>query len=201
MNFGLYIIISNPVLPYSKIAEICVKHNIRYLQLREKHLDDKSLLAIAKDIKSITKNSETKFIVNDRIDICLLSDADGLHLGQEDISFLDAKSLLPKNKIIGLSTHNTEQAKTAINFNPDYIGFGPVYKTPTKQKPDPVTGCKKLKEVISITELPVVAIGGIDDTNILEVAKSGAKNICMVRYFMSTPDFEEKIIKIKELMR
>ncbi|MCL2062778.1 MAG: thiamine phosphate synthase [Candidatus Cloacimonetes bacterium] len=207
MDFGLYIIISNPVLAYSKIAEICVRQKIKYLQLREKDLDDRKLLAIAREIKSITKDSETKFIINDRADICLLSEADGLHLGQDDISFQDAVDLLPKGKIIGISTHNIDQALNALKFNPDYIGFGPIFKTPTKKKPDPEVGCDQLKQIITIShnlnksqDIPIVAIGGIDENNICEIISTGAKNICMVRAFMSNNDFEKKIIKIKKYL-
>jgi thiamine-phosphate pyrophosphorylase len=121
------------MLPYKRIAEICVRQKIKYLQLREKDKDDRELLKIAKEIKSVTKGTDTKFIINDRIDLCLLSDADGIHLGQDDISFKDAKALLPKDSIIGLSTHNLEQVQNALALNPDYIGFGPIYKTPTKK--------------------------------------------------------------------
>ena len=201
MNFGLYIIMTKPILPYTEIAEICVRQNIKYLQLREKDTDDRALLSIARDIKSITKASATKFIINDRADICLLSDADGVHLGQDDISFPDIKRILPDDKVIGLSTHNFEQATSALSLNPDYIGFGPVYKTPTKQKPDPVVGCENLKHIISISQRPVVAIGGIDESNIHEVLAAGAKNVCMVRYFMESRDLENRIKKINELVQ
>ena len=238
MDFGLYVIITEPLLPYGKVAEICVKHNIKFLQLREKEKDDRELLKIAREIKSITKDSETKFIINDRADICLLSDADGLHLGQEDISFEEAKQILPKDKIVGISTHNLEQVKKAaispagnagilptgnagilpassINAGkmpafpedkmptllPDYIGFGPIYKTPTKKRPDPVVGCELLRQILTISQIPVVAIGGIDENNILEVLKAGAKNVCMVRDLMKTIDFEKKIIKINDIIR
>ena len=200
MNFGLYIIITKPILPYTEIAEICVRQNIKYLQLREKDIDDRALLGIAREIKSVTKGSETKFVINDRVDICLLSDADGLHLGQDDVSFQDVKQILPENKVIGLSTHNFEQAMDALRYAPDYIGFGPVYKTPTKRKPDPVVGCDNLKHIVSISQRPVVAIGGIDENNIHDVLATGAKNICMVRYFMEAKDLEDRIKKINELI-
>ena len=197
MNFGLYVILTKPILPYAEITEICVKHKIKYIQLREKNIDDKQLLTIAKTIKSITNGTDTKFIINDRADICMLANADGIHLGQDDISLADAKKILSNDKIIGLSTHNILQAKQAISEKPDYIGFGPVYKTPTKEKPDPVVGCDLLKQVISFSTVPVVAIGGIDETNLNEVLSTGAENICLVRYLMETTNFEEKLIYIK----
>jgi len=194
-TLDLYIIITKPVLKYTQIAEICVRNQIKYLQLREKDIEDRELLQIARDISSITKNSDTKFIINDRVDICLLAGADGVHLGQDDISFADAKRLLPLDKIIGLSTHDLTQATEALKLDPDYIGFGPIYATPTKRKPDPVVGCELLSEVLKIATIPVIAIGGIDDTNIQNVIIAGAKNICMVRYFMETEELEERIKK------
>jgi thiamine-phosphate pyrophosphorylase len=149
---------------------------------------------------SITKGFDTKFILNDRIDLCILSDADGVHLGQDDISARDARKLLPEGKIIGLSTHNIRQAEEALKANPDYIGFGPIYQTPTKLKPDPVVGCASLQQVLNFAHVPVVAIGGIDDTNIHNVTNVGAKNVCMVRYLMECEDLEERIVKIKSLL-
>ena len=195
---NLYVIITKPVLGYTQIAEICVRQKIPYLQLREKELEDRQLLRVARDIKSITTGSQTKFIINDRLDLCLLSDADGIHLGQDDFSYHDVKRLLPPDKLIGLSTHDMNQVNEALALKPDYIGFGPVYQTPTKTKPDPVVGTELLRQVLKIATIPVIAIGGIDDTNIHEVVAVGAQNVCMVRYFMNCTDLEERINKIKE---
>lgn len=196
-NFGLYIIITKPELPYTKVAEICVDNEITMLQLREKHLSDKELLKIARDIKSITKGSKTKFVINDRPDIAVLSDADVLHLGQEDISYEDARKIVGNNMKIGLSTHSIGQAKEALEKNPYYIGFGPVYKTTTKEKPDAVVGTELLKEVLSFANVPVIAIGGIFPENIKEVINAGAKNIALVRYFMQTKELDSRIKGIK----
>lgn len=187
---------TSPILPYTTIAEICVKEHIRYLQLREKDIDDKSLLQVARDIKSITQGSHTKLIINDRADICLLCKADGLHLGQDDISIADARLLLPTDTIIGLSTHNLSQVTSSLTHHPDYIGFGPVYQTPTKKKPDPVVGCDMLNQALALANIPVVAIGGIDQTNIHHVVCAGAKNISLVRYFMSATSKIELTDKI-----
>ena len=86
-----------------------------------------------------------------------------------------------------------------MRLDPDYIGFGPVYATPTKRKPDPVVGCEMLKEIIAMSHKPVVAIGGLNESNIGEVLRTGAQNVCMVRYFMENKDLENRIKRIKEL--
>ena len=200
-DFGLYIIITNPVLTYSRIAEICVKNEIAMLQLREKHLTDKEIIKIARELKSIVKGSVTNLIINDRPDIAVLCEADGLHLGQDDISFEDARKIVGDSIKIGLSTHSIEQAKEALKKTPDYIGFGPVYETTAKDKPDKVVGTNQLKEVLSFATVPVVAIGGIFPENIEAVLKAGAKNIAMVRYFMQTEDLDKRIKEIKSLFK
>ncbi len=195
-EIGLYVIITNPLNSYEEIAKVCVNNEIKVLQLREKHLTDREILLAAEKILKITKNTNTKFIINDRADLAYISDADGVHLGKDDIPYKEARKLLPK-KIIGLSTHSILQAKKALSQNPDYIGFGPIYKTPTKKIPDPVVGTKLLTEVLSFSNIPVVAIGGIDETNLDKVINAGAKTLCPVRYLMNYKDLEKRILFIK----
>ena len=200
-EIGLYVIITNPSLPCKRIAEICVEKGIKMLQLRDKFSDDKTLLTTAKEIQAIVKGSCTKFIINDRLDIALLADADGVHLGQDDISIEDARRILGNDKIIGLSTHSLEQARIALAKNPSYIGFGPIYPTPTKQIADPVVGTSLLKEVLEIAEIPVVAIGGIDENTAIEVIEAGAKTFCAVRYLMECEQLAERIDYINSMMK
>ncbi len=195
-DFGLYLIITKPHLSYQEIARIAVKYNIKYLQLREKDLSDRELISISREILKITSASPTKFIINDRADIAKIVNADGLHLGQDDLSLEEAKSILGQDKIYGLSTHSLEQARIAIVQKPDYIGYGPIFPTPTKAKPDPAVGLSNIRQVVEISPIPVVAIGGIDETNAEEVIYKGAQNICLVRYFMNSENLEERILKI-----
>lgn len=193
-NFGIYAIITKPLLPYEDLAEVFVEQQINFVQLREKHLTDRELLKIAKKLREIFRGTNTRFIINDRIDIALLCDADGVHLGQEDVPYADARKLLGPNKIIGLSTHNLEQLKEALTLQPNYAGFGPIYATTTKENPDPVVGPLMLKEALTISNIPLVAIGGIFPENIDEVLCAGAKNLCLVRYFMQA-DSKTQLIK------
>ena len=198
-DFGLYLIITKPTLSYREIARIAVRNNIKYLQLREKHLTDREILNVSKEILEITKGTPTKYIINDRTDLARIAGADGVHLGQDDISLADAKTILGKDKIVGLSSHSTQQAEIAIAQNPDYIGFGPIYPTPTKVIPDPPVGLDKIEKIVGMTDIPVVAIGGIDDTNAEKIIYKGAKNICLVRYFMESEDLEKRILKINSM--
>ncbi|MBT3169003.1 MAG: thiamine phosphate synthase [Candidatus Cloacimonetes bacterium] len=200
-NFGIYVIITKPVLSYREIAEICVRNEVTMLQLREKHLTDRQLLQAAREIISITKGTKTNFVINDRPDIAMLCNADYLHLGQTDLTISEARKIVGKKIKIGLSTHSIQQAQDAISQKPDYIGFGPVFPTTTKIIPDPTVGTKNLQTVLKFAEIPVIAIGGIFPGNIDEVLQVGAKNLCLVRHFMETSDFENRLKKIKEKMR
>lgn len=199
-NFGLYIIITKPVLSYQEVAEICVANQIKMLQLREKDLPDADSLKIAKNIRAITKGTPTRFIINDRPDIAKLCDADAVHLGQDDLPIEAGKRIFGENKLYGLSTHSIEQAKAALQKKPAYIGFGPVFPTTTKTKPDSVAGIEALQTVVNFSGVPVVAIGGIFPENIEQVLQTGVRNIAMVRYFMQNKNLDAHIKEIKAMM-
>ncbi len=194
-NFGLYLIITKPSFSYRKIAKTAVKYNVQYLQLREKSLSDREILKAADEIMQVTNGTETRFILNDRADLAFICGADGLHLGQDDISLCDAKKICGEKVFrYGLSTHNLEQVKEAVQLKPDYIGFGPIFTTPTKAKPDPVVGTEMIPEAVKLAgDIPVVAIGGIDGENLISVLDAGARNVCMVRYFMNSMHFETRV--------
>ncbi len=196
---GVYVIITDPVLPYRRIAEICVERGVRMLQLREKHLDDRAILAAAAEITTVTRGTGTMFVMNDRADLALLAGADVLHLGQGDISLADARRIVGPEMTIGLSTHSLEQARSAIAQGADYIGFGPVWATPTKDVPDEVVGLDLLRQVVGFSPVPVVAIGGIFPENLNEVLATGARSFSLVRYLMSTPALGERIDILKRL--
>lgn len=198
-NFGLYVIITSPQLPYKTIAEICVYHRISMLQLREKKLSDRKLIRVGKQIREITRGTYTNFVINDRPDIAMICEADYLHLGQDDIPIEEACKIVGNMKI-GLSTHSIKQAKDALSKKPDYIGFGPIYPTNTKAIPDKPVGVDQLKEVLQFSDVPVVAIGGIDNSNIINVINTGAPNVALVKYLMQTNDLEKRIIEIKKLI-
>jgi thiamine-phosphate pyrophosphorylase len=198
-DFGIYIIITNPKLSYAAIVEKCVCHGVKMLQLREKHLPDRELVKIGKEIRSITQGTGTSFVINDRPDIAAICDADYLHLGQDDISIEDARKVVGNMKI-GLSTHSVEQATEALKKKPDYIGFGPIYQTNAKAKPDKPVGTDQLKQVLGFARVPVVAIGGIFPENIEQVIHAGAKNIAMVRHFMLTDEFDTRLQRINDLL-
>lgn len=195
-DFGVYVIITDPPLPYAEIARICVARGVRMLQLREKNLDDRAILAAAAEITAVTRGTDTLFVMNDRADLALLAGADVVHLGQGDISLSDARRIVGPDMIIGLSTHTLDQARSAIAQGADYIGFGPVWATPTKDVPDEVVGLDLLRQVVELSPVPVVAIGGIFPENLPQVFAAGARTFSMVRHLMH-PDIDSRIQQLQ----
>jgi len=189
---GLYLVMTNPLQGYEKIAELAVRACIPAIQLRHKKDSDRKLMEISISIRKITEGSKTLFFINDRLDIAKLCNADGVHLGQDDVDSRMARDFLGDDFLIGLSTHNLKQVEDAQNKPVDYIGFGPVWATDSKETPDPVTGTVMLEEAVRMSEIPVVAIGGICRANIHELKGIGFNNIAVIRAVQDMADpYEE----------
>ena len=167
------------------------------LQLREKNMAANKVLELGKKIKQLCVQYDTTFIVNDRVDIAMILEADGVHLGQDDLDIFSAREILGPNAIVGISTHAPEQALKAVADGADYIGVGPVFTTPTKPGRVAV-GLEYAKWTAENIEIPAFAIGGIDLENCQEVLNIGIKKIAVVRAIINaaSPQAEaEKFIK------
>ena len=174
-NSPLYLITNRYIsgLTHTRIARRATTAGIKTIQLREKHLLKKEIYKEALTVREITKRHKVTFIINDYIDIALAVDADGVQLGQEDMPLKEARKILGRQKIIGISTHTLRQAIEAQDTGADYIGFGPMFHTITKDAGRP-KGIKSLREISRHINIPVVAIGGITWENVKEVLNSGA---------------------------
>lgn len=150
-------------------ADAILEGGCGVLQLRDKRGDDRETLALARALSERCRRAEIPFVVNDRVDFALLTNADGVHLGQDDMLVADARRIF--DGAIGLSTHDLEQALAA---DADLIGFGPVFDTTTKANPDPTVGLDSLREVCAAVKVPVVAIGGLTPARAKDVVASGA---------------------------
>jgi len=158
------------------------------IQLRDKHASPREFYREAAAALQVARGHHAKLIINDRIDVALALKADGVHLGQTDIPAAAARRLLGNEAIIGFSTHNLEQAKLAIALPVDYLAFGPVFHTSTKDNPDPVTGLVALQEISAIKgPLPLVAIGGITLSNAVEVLRTGADAVALIGQIIADP--------------
>ena len=200
-DFGLYVILTQPRAGHIAVAKACVELGVRMVQLREKTMPDRDLLKLARELRAVTHGTQTALFINDRADIAALCQADGLHLGQDDMSMEDARRIVGAHVRIGLSTHSIAQARAALEQQPDYIGFGPVWSTPTKANPDPVVGTELLRQVVGFADVPVVAIGGIFPSRIPEVLAAGARNLALVRHFMEAEEPRERIAEVMEMVK
>jgi thiamine-phosphate pyrophosphorylase len=180
LDKGLYLVMTNPPSGYEDIAKMAVRACLPAIQIRQKKGSDRELMSNAIKIREITRGSRTIFFVNDRLDIARLCEADGVHLGQDDIKPEQARDFLGEGFLIGLSTHNLSQVEAAQNEPLDYIGFGPVWKTDSKEMPGPVTGVGALREAVKKSHHPVVAIGGINRHNIRELSGTRLNNIAVI---------------------
>ena len=181
-TFGLYLVLTDPLTGYERCAEAAVACEVRYLQLRMKNSGREDVRAMGARLRAITRGTATAFIVNDDVALARELDADGVHLGQDDLSLTEARCLWTvPGKIFGLSTHNAAQAAAAVALAPDYIGVGPVFATPTKAMPDPVVGLAAMGAIIRGSPLTTVAIGGIEAGNLARVLAHGARNVAVVR--------------------
>jgi len=155
-----------------------LKSGVKWIQYREKNKTRKDMYEDSVKLRALTKDYHAIFIVNDYPDIALSVDADGVHLGQDDLPLKEARRIMGKKKIIGISTHSVEQAISAEAGGADYIGFGPVFHTTTKDAGIP-KGTDMVREVKRQVHIPVVAVGGIDLGNIRRVLETGVDAVAV----------------------
>lgn len=158
-TIGFYGILTNPVVGYEKLAAIMVEAGVTIIQLRMKDSSRNDIFETAKKVKTVIP-SHVAYIINDDVEMAKELKSDGVHLGQSDMAYAEARNVLGNGPIIGLSTHNPNQTKAACALNPDYIGVGPVYATPTKKIPDPVLGIEGMQEMLKVATVPAVCLGG-----------------------------------------
>ena len=173
-----------------EVVEAMIAGGIRVIQYREKRPAKSfaAMLAECREIRRITREAGVLFIVNDYCDIARLVDADGVHVGQDDLSVTAVRELIGPDKIIGLSTHNPDQAAEAVAAGADYIGVGPIFATATKDDVCAPVGLGYLEHVVQTCPLPFVAIGGIKEHNIDQVAHRGARTVCLVTEIVGAAD-------------
>lgn len=192
---------ANPIYCFADSLELCEKllaANVTVIQLRNKELDDDRYLDLARKMSQrIQREKNTVFIVNDRFEIALESFADGVHVGQEDISCQDVILRAPDGFIVGVSAKTPETAKAAELAGADYIGAGSAFPTQTKSDAE-VIGVEGIREIVETVNIPVVAIGGISLDNIGLVAKTGVDYFAVISRVNTAPDIPERIEELKK---
>jgi thiamine-phosphate pyrophosphorylase len=169
---------------------------VKLVQLRAKELSSGEFFALAKEARQLTRDAGVLFIVNDRADIAFAVGADGVHLGQDDLPLGAARKILGEDKVIGISTHDLAQAREAEAGGADYIGFGPIFGTATKETGYTARGLEMLREIKQAVKIPVVAIGGINESNVAEVWKAGADAAAIISDLMAAEGPARKVRKI-----
>lgn len=193
---GLYLILDPSVHPPRALADTlkdAAAAGARLVQYRNKIASMKEAYAEALPLGRLARDLSVTFIVNDRCDLALAVDADGVHLGQTDLPYGYARTVMGPQKLIGLSTHTAEQVKEAEQLKPDYIGFGPIFTPSSKQDYDPVVGIEGLRQIRAITSLPVFAIGGIQLEQVQAVMQAGADGIAVVSAVLKAPHVKDAV--------
>ena len=180
-------------LSHAEQVTALIAGGARFIQIREKNSRSDEFCRAVVESLAAARETGTRLIVNDRVDIAMAAGAHGVHLGQTDLPPVEARRLLGADAIIGYSTHTIEQARAAMNMPLDYIAFGPVWPTRTKENPDPVVGLDLLGEVKRIAgKMPVVAIGGISESNASATLSAGADSLAVVSCLFSENEPIEK---------
>jgi thiamine-phosphate pyrophosphorylase len=209
-RWNLYLVTEEELSADRKTIDIvrdAIAGGVGIIQLRDKNLPVIERYRLGKEIRKITLKHDVDFIVNDRIDLAVALDADGVHLGQEDLPLEVARKILGPEKIIGISVSNTQEAKLAERGGADYLGVGSIYLTASKkvQEDHRSIGAQGITAIKSGCPLPIVAIGGLKRGNCATIIKAGAAAIAVITALTQAPDvtdearkFKETIVKTKE---
>ena len=184
---------------YDQVKET-LKGGATIIQIREKVLDDESFIKEALEIKALCSHYNVPLIINDNIDVALKVNADGVHVGQDDMNAKNVRALLGPDKIIGVSAHNVEEALAAVNAGADYLGSGAAFSTDSKSNVN-IIDRTELKNICKAVDIPVTAIGGINEKNILELSGLGISGVAVISAIFAADDIKEQTIKLKQLAR
>lgn len=176
---------------HMEITRLGIAGGADTIQYRQKSGSTREMIEIARNMKRLCSEAGVTFIVNDRLDVAIAAEADGAHLGQDDFPIPMARELLGEGRIIGGSAATLDEARKCLSEGADYVGFGPVYPTSSKDDAGPVSGIYILKQVVEIIPLPIIAIGGVGPENIPDVMRAGARGIAVISAVCCQDDPEE----------
>lgn len=194
LNFSLYVILD---INYCKnpddiigIARKVISGGVDILQLRAKGCADRKIIQIGQAIKCLAQKTKVLFLLNDRADLACAINADGVHLGQGDLPLKEARQILGENKVIGLSTHNFGQAQEAQRQGADYLALGPIFASPTKPELVPI-GLKAIAQIKNKIKIPLLAVGGINLSNVDYVLAEGAEAVAVSSAILTAKDIKK----------
>ena len=179
------------------VVDVLARGGAPLIQLRVKALTDRERLALARAALAAARASGARLVVNDRADVARIVGADGLHVGQDDLSPDDARAVIGPGMLLGLSTHGLAQLEAAASAPVDYVAIGPVFATRTKDDPDPVVGLEMVRRARAIVSRPLVAIGGITRANARQVVEAGADGVAVVSDLLDAPDLGHALAELR----
>lgn len=188
------------IVALAKVVSEAVKGGVTMVQVREKHGDVRTFIERAQVVKKVLEGTNVPLIINDRVDVALAIDADGVHLGQSDMPADMARKLIGPNKILGLSIENQQQLDHVHELPVDYIGLSAIFATPTKTDTKTHWGISGLMQALQTTSLPIVAIGGINASNIQDIARTGTHGIALVSAICQAEDPFATAKQMKQLL-
>jgi thiamine-phosphate pyrophosphorylase len=193
----LYVILDASLLKQSEkeSAEKLVAAGVQLLQYRNKKASARELLEKSRGIAELVCPQGVTFLVNDRPDVAYLAGASGVHVGQHDLGVEQARAVIGKDKLVGVSTHNLEQFSAAMATSADYVAVGPIFETRTKDNPDPVVGAELVRRARAGTDKPIVAIGGITLERVGEIIAAGADSVAVISDILLALDPAERAAK------
>jgi thiamine-phosphate pyrophosphorylase len=201
---GVYLVTDRTLIAGKSLEDTilqAVKGRVSVVQLREKEVSTRFFIEEAQRIKTLLAPYTVPLIINDRVDVALAVEADGVHIGQEDMPYLLSRKLLGKKAIIGLSVETMEQVLEAESYDVDYLGVSAIFATPTKTDTKHIWGIEGLREVKKISRHPLVAIGGINASNAAEVVQAGANSVAVVSAICAAPDPQKAAQELHQIFR
>jgi thiamine-phosphate pyrophosphorylase len=201
---GLYVILdraARPERPLLEVLNAAAAGGAAIFQYRNKTASMKDAYEEAGPLRARARELGVLFLVNDRCDLALAIDADGVHLGQTDLPYAKARRILGPDKYIGLSTHNAAQVKDADRLRPDYIGYGPIFTPASKADHDPVVGLDGLRQIRTLTSVPVFAIGGIHADHVRQLIDAGANGVAVISAVVGASDITAAVAMFIGQMR
>ena len=191
---GLYLILDEQWASCCSLSDVlreAGKAGVKLVQYRNKTGSVKEAYSVASELQAIAKDWGMLFVVNDRCDLAMALQADGVHLGQTDLPLGLARNLVGPDMLIGISTHNSAQVQMATEEGADYLGFGPIFSTRTKSNHDPVVGIQGMESIRELTLLPVFAIGGIMPESVHELTQAGANGVAVASGILDATDRQQ----------
>ncbi len=201
-NIDLYFITDSRLTRKTILEDVksAIRAGVKIIQYREKKLDTRDMVKEAEDIGKLCRKNGVLFIINDRVDIALAVNADGVHLGDTDMHYSMARKILGRKKIIGLTIHGVDEAIKAERIGADYVGVSPIFKTKTKIDAGKPAGLDLIKNVRRAIKIPLVAIGGINENNLKDVIKAGAESVSAISAIVARDDVEKECKKFREVI-